>query len=94
YGFDDYLEEKGLSNLNADIKEALTATATQYTLIDTQARAGNPFDVLIMDAQRNAENPINTTIDALKAQSNGLISMAEDLNLGTVSVTDTTEAFD
>ena len=94
YGFDDYLEEKGLSNLNADIKVALTATTTQYTAIDTSARNGNPFDVLIMDAQRNAENPINTTIDALKAQSNGFISMAEELNLGTVSVTDTTEAFD
>ena len=94
YGFDDYLEEKGLSNLNADIKVALTATTTQYTAIDTAARAGNPFDVLIMDAQRNAENPINTTIDALKAQSNGFISMAEELNLGTVNVADTTEAFD
>ena len=94
YGFDDYLEEKGLSNLNADIKVALTATTTQYTAIDTAARDGNPFDVLIMDAQRNAENPINTTIDALKAQSNGFISMAEELNLGTVNVADTTEAFD
>ncbi|MEH6344001.1 MAG: imelysin family protein [Bermanella sp.] len=94
YGFDDYLEEKGLSNLNADIKVALTATTTQYTAIDAAARGGNPFDVLIMDAQRNAGNPINTTIDALKAQSNGFISMAEELNLGAVSVADTTEAFD
>ncbi len=94
YGFDDYLEEKGLSNLNADIKVALTATTTQYTAIDTSARNGSPFDVLIMDAQRNSANPINTTIDALKAQSNGFISMAEELNLGTVSVADTTEAFD
>ncbi len=94
YGFDDYLKDKGLSNLNSQIETALTKTETQYTAIDTAARDGSPFDVLIMDAQRNDANPINKTIDALKAQSNGFISAAEDLGLGTVEVASSTEAFD
>ncbi len=93
YGFDDYLKDKGFSNLNGLIETALTDTQTQYTAIDTAARAGEPFDVLIMDAKRDNSNPINTTINALKAQSNGFISAAEELGLGTVAVADTTEAF-
>lgn len=93
YGFDDYLEEKGLSNLNEQIKVALTNTETEYTKIDTQARAGSPFDVLIMDAQRNDTNPISTTIGALQGQSNAFNAMADALNLEQVNLDETTDAF-
>lgn len=95
YGFDDYLDDKGLENLNAEISAALTTTKAQYTLLDTDATANDkPFDVLIMLAEHSETNPVLTTINALKEQSNGFITMAEDLNLGSVTVADTTEAFD
>ncbi len=95
YGFDDYLNDKGLENLSADITAALEATETQYMAIDTAATDNDqPFDVLIMMANHGDTNPVLTTINALKEQSNGFIEMAEELNLGTVTVTDTTEAFD
>jgi len=95
YGFDDYLDDKGLENLNAEISAALTATKTQYTLLDTSATENSkPFDVLIMTAEHGATNPVLTTINALKEQSNGFIEMADELNLGTVTVIDSTEAFD
>lgn len=95
YGFDDYLNDKGLENLSADITAALEATETQYMAIDTAATDNDqPFDVLIMTANHGDTNPVLTTINALKEQSNGFIEMAEELNLGTVTVTDTTEAFD
>ncbi len=95
YGFDDYLNDKGLSNLNSQISTALTNTETQYKLLDTAATDNDqPFDVLIMTDNHSDTNPVLTTINALKAQSNGFIEMAEELNLGTVTVTDSTEAFD
>jgi putative iron-regulated protein len=95
YGFDDYLNDKGLSNLSAEISTALKATETQYTALDTAATDNDqPFDVLIMTANHSGTNPVLTTINALKEQSNGFVQMAEGLNLGSVTVTDTTEAFD
>lgn len=97
YGFDDYLNDKGFSQLSTDISTALSTTATEYTKIDTAARKNDqPFDVLIMDANRNDTNPVNTTINALKAQSNGFIEMAEKLGLGDIAdaVNGSTEAFD
>jgi putative iron-regulated protein len=94
YGFDDYLNDKGLSNLSAEISAALNDTKTQYTALDTAATDGDqPFDVLIMTANHSDNNPVLTTINALKEQSNGFIQMAEDLNLGTVSVVNETTAF-
>jgi len=95
YGFDDYLNDKGFTQLSTDISAALTTTATEYTKIDTAARNDQPFDVLIMDANRNDTNPVNTTINGLKAQSNGFIEMAEKLGLGDISdtVNGSTEAF-
>ena len=47
-----------------------------------------------MTAEHGATNPVLTTINALKEQSNGFIKMADELNLGTVTVADSTEAFD
>ena len=53
-----------------------------------------------MDANRDLANatptnPVNTTIIALKAQSNGFIEMAEKLGLGDIAdaVNNSTEAF-
>ena len=95
YGFDDYLNDKGLSNLRTQVDAYITATKTQYTALDTAATSNNqPFDVLIMTANHSDTNPVLTTINALKEQSNGFIQMAQDLNLGTVSVVNETTAFD
>lgn len=95
YGFDDYLNDKGLSNLRTEIDASLITTKTQYTALNTAATGNDqPFDVLIMTDNHSDTNPVLTTINALKEQSNGFIQMAEDLNLGTVSVVNETTAFD
>lgn len=93
FGFDDYLKAKGLSALNTLVEEALSATETAYEAIDARARDGEPFDVLIMDANRGETNPINLVVNALVAQSNGFQEMADQLDLGDVVDEESTGAF-
>lgn len=73
YGIDDYLADAGLTSLASRLNTALQTTKTAYTAIDTKARAGEPVDVLIMDANRNNLNPMYATIVGLNAQA-GIIA--------------------
>ena len=84
YGIYDYLNDVGLESLAEQTKTKLAATEVQYTAIDTKARAGEPFDVLIMDANRNDENPVSKVIVALTQQANSMQDIADELGLGDV----------
>ncbi|MFT5594012.1 MAG: putative iron-regulated protein [Oceanicoccus sp.] len=84
YGINDYLRDVGLDSLADEAVTAFAATQTNYTAIDTQARAGSPFDVLIMDENRNATNPVALTIISLNKQSRVIQEIATELGLGTV----------
>lgn len=82
YGIDEYLTEVGLEGIAIATSAALTLTETNYTLIDTSAREGSPFDVLIMNATETS--PVALTIKSLNAQSRLIQSAANQLGLGTV----------
>ncbi len=70
YGIDDYLLDVGLSQLAEQMDAALVKTRSDYEAIDRSARVdGKPVDVLIMDENRNQNNPIYKTILSLTAQS-------------------------
>ena len=94
YGFDDYLTDVGLTTVKTSLESALATTETAYTAIDTQARTGVPFDVLIMDANRNRTNPIYQTIVALNAQSTAISELAEALELDADVVDDDASSCD
>lgn len=91
YGIDDYLREVGLDTLADEAVAALALTETNYTAIDTQARADMPFDVLIMDENRNANNPVAKTIISLNKQSRVIQEIATGLGLGDVVDEDASE---
>jgi len=82
YGIDDYLAEVGLDSLATQVTTALTTTETNYKAIDTAARDGSPFDVLIQTA--SDASPVAKTIVALNAQANLIQEIATDLGLGNV----------
>lgn len=87
YGINDYLRDVGLDSLADETVTALAATQTHYTAIDAKARDAQnpqPFDVLIMDENRNATNPVALTIIALNKQSNVIQDIASELGLGDV----------
>ncbi|MCY0964299.1 imelysin family protein [Parathalassolituus penaei] len=94
YGIDDYLTDVGLTTIKTSLESALTTTETAYTAIDAKARTGVPFDVLIMDANRNRTNPIYQTIVALNAQSSVISDLAEELGLDADVVDDEASACD
>jgi len=82
YGLDAYLADAGLSNLADDLKTKLEATEVNYKAIDNAARVeGTPVDVLIMDANRNADNPMSKTILSLNAQSSSIAAVATGLTI-------------
>jgi len=91
YGLDDYLTEVGLDSLVASAKDALGLTEINYTEIDTMARAGSPFDVQIMAANRTAQSPVAKTIISLEAQARAIQDIATELNLGDVVEDDASE---
>jgi len=91
YGIDDYLREVGLDSLAASAKDAFDLTETNYTEIDTLARAGSPFDVQIMAANRTAQSPVSKTIISLEAQARAIQDIATELNLGDVVEDDASE---
>jgi putative iron-regulated protein len=82
YGIDEYLTEVGLTGVAIETATALTLTQTNYNLIDASARAGAPFDVLIMSATET--NPVALTIKSLNAQSRLIQDAADQLGLGVV----------
>lgn len=82
YGIDDYLTEVGLTSVKTTLETALESTETHYTAIDTSARAGDPFDVLIMNPTE--DDDVAKTIVALSTQATLLQSAATALGLGNV----------
>jgi putative iron-regulated protein len=88
YGLNQYLKDVGATAQAITLETALTATAAAYNEIDSEARAGNPFDVLIMEANRNADNPVYKTIVTLNAQSKLIASVADNMKLDTDVVDD------
>lgn len=79
YGIDDYLADVGLTTEASALVTALTATATAYTEIDSEARAGTPFDVQIMEP--TSSEPAYDAIIALNAQSTVIADLAEALDI-------------
>ncbi|MGR6875088.1 imelysin family protein [Pseudomonas sp. HK3] len=84
YGINDYLRDVGLDSLADEAAAKFAVTETNYKAIDTKAGEGFPFDVLIMDENRNATNPVALTIIALNKQSNAIQDIATELGLGDV----------
>ncbi len=84
YGIHDYLADAGLETLAANVKTTFDNTEVKYTAIDTQARAGNPFDVLIMEGATANNAFVKETIVALNTQANAIQVIADDLGLGDV----------
>lgn len=87
YGFDDLLagiENEKVKALKTKMEASLKATEVNYKKIDASARAGKPFDVLIMDSERGAENPVAKTILSLNAQANVIAEAGLMLKLGEV----------
>lgn len=84
YGLDDYLAEVGLDTLSTELATALTTTEANYTAIDTLARAGQPFDVLIMEANQSETSDVAKTIVSLNEQAQVIQEIATELNLGEV----------
>ena len=82
YGIDDFLADEGLTDLATEIDAALTLTKTNYEAIDYSARVNEmPVDVLVMDANRNSDNPMYKTIVSLNAQSSVIADIAEALSI-------------
>lgn len=81
YGIDDYLRDAGKAELATRVETALTTTATHYTAIDAKARDNEPFDVLIMTANQNPNNPVYKTITALNTQSALIAEIATTLGI-------------
>ncbi|MFT7109534.1 MAG: putative iron-regulated protein [Psychrobacter glaciei] len=82
YGIDDYLKDAGLNSLSVQVASALSLTKTNYTAIDTSARNGSPFDVLIQTL--DATGDVAKTIVSLNSQANLINDIAQQLGLGDV----------
>jgi putative iron-regulated protein len=82
YGIEDYLTDVGLTTIVVEATAAFAATKAGYEAIDTSARAGTPFDVLIQNAVETGSVAI--TIVALNAQASVIQDAADELDLGTV----------
>ncbi len=82
FGFDDYAQELGVESLQdiaAELDSRLSETAVNVNELDQSARNGMPFDVLIMDDNRNKANPIYKAIVSLNVQSSSIAALAEKL---------------
>ena len=88
YGIDDWLKDSGEAELAAEIAVALSATETQYVAIDTQARAGSPFDVQIMEENAEVSSAAAQAIIALNAQSALIADIAEKAGIDGSGVVD------
>ncbi|MEM1111025.1 MAG: imelysin family protein [Pseudomonadota bacterium] len=91
FGFDDYAEELGIESLTEitdELGARLQTTAADADEIDSEARNGRPFDVLIMDENRNSDNPVFKTIISLNQQSSFIAALAERLAIDVQVVDD------
>lgn len=82
YGFDDYAAESDLTelaDLATEMEDALDVSEDAYMAIDTEARAGNPVDVQIMNAA--SDTPMYDTILALNAQAAIIADVAGALEI-------------
>ena len=82
FGFDDYAVQLNIESLTAIVDELdarLKATDANVNELDFVARIGAPFDVLIMDDNRNTKNPIYKSIVSLNRQSSSIAELAEKL---------------
>lgn len=89
YGIGAYLKDVGLNDLAAKIEGKLTKTESLYTQIDAQARAGQPFDVLI--GKGESDTILAPTIMALNSQAFAIQEAADALSLGTVVLDDASD---
>ena len=90
-GFDDYSESLDIAELSeiaAELEERLETTDENVTELDQAARAGQPFDVLIMDANRSDDTPIFKSIISLNQQSSSIAALAERLAIDVEVVDD------
>jgi putative iron-regulated protein len=83
YGFDDYLRDLGLADVATGMESALDTTRAGYDAVDAAARAGTPFDVMILDASSELAKPLRDTVIALNAQANQIANVAVALEVGT-----------
>ncbi len=82
FGFDDYAVQLNIESLTVIVDELdarLKATDANVNELDFVARIGAPFDVLIMDDNRNTKNPIYKSIVSLNRQSSSIAELAEKL---------------
>lgn len=84
YGINDYLTDIGFADIAVETTTALALTETNYKAIDASARAGSPFDVLIMEVNRSEDSDVAKTIKSLSDQARLLQTVADKLELGTV----------
>ena len=85
YGIDDYLEDVGFGTLASETNAAFETTQTGYTAIDALARDETdktPVDNQIADANAPEAAPMRDTIEALNAEAQQLVKIAEDLKVG------------
>ncbi|MBV1907900.1 MAG: hypothetical protein KUG78_01180 [Kangiellaceae bacterium] len=95
YGLDDYLTDVELTARMSEMTAALDATETDTLAIDNSARVdGVPVDNLIMDVNRNSDNPMYAAIISLNAQSGVIANIATDLGITSSVVDDDGSACD
>ncbi|PCJ14374.1 MAG: peptidase, imelysin family protein, partial [Gammaproteobacteria bacterium] len=82
YGLDKLLASEGLEALASQIEAALSNTEAGYMEIDRHARTLDmPVDVLIMNANRDENNPMFETIISLNTQSRLIATLAEQFSI-------------
>ena len=95
YGIDQYLIDVDLTARSTELQTALETTETNTLAIDNAARVdGTPVDNLIMDVNRNSDNPMYATIISLNAQSTVIANVATDLGITSGVVDDDGSACD
>lgn len=80
YGFDDYLRDLG-TDAGDVMEQALAKTKTYYEAIDTNARAGYPIDVVIMDKTGERAQPVSNMIYSLTDVAYGVEDILEALSI-------------
>lgn len=80
YGLDDYLTDAG-STAGNTLEMALATTKAKYEAIDTNARAGYPVDVVIMDKTSERAKPIADMIYALTEEAFGVQDILEAMEI-------------
>lgn len=88
YGIYDYLNDVGLTTLAEEVKTKMTTTENGYKAIDTAARDGKPFDVLIKDFSNSDGEVVGDTIIALTAEAKAIVKINDQLGLGDYSYDD------